>query len=68
MKTPKNDDKVKKTNALKDSKNVNLNTKSIKKETPKSEKKKKGKENIESNFDYSDEEGIMRSTFISIVF
>lgn len=58
VRSPKSEDKGKKTNALKESKNVNItSTKNVKKDSTKNENKKKGKENVESNASYSDEEG-----------
>ncbi len=64
-----NDEKTKKSNALKDSKNINVNAKNVKNEqNPKDKSKKKGKENVESKADFSDEEGEFLSsvTYLSL--
>lgn len=65
-KTPSSENRGRKNNALKDSKNINITTKTEKKEPVKSENnKKKGKENINSKSNFNNDEGC---TYILLYF
>lgn len=66
-KAKNNEEKNKKSNALKDSKKINLSTRGVKKEVGSNEKyTDKGKENIDAMADFEVEEGILFAPAIEL--